>query len=77
VNAFIVQVYSSGFPFRNDGRVRTASGWTLVVRMQLACDLVVRSRSTSEVRIPPDDFPTISIGYKETECVQFLLDVAR
>jgi hypothetical protein len=41
VNAFIVQVYSAGFPFRNDGRVRTASGWTLVVRMQLACDLVV------------------------------------
>jgi len=41
VNAFIVQVCSAGFPFRNDGRVRTASGWTLVVRMQLACDLVV------------------------------------
>jgi hypothetical protein len=41
VNVFIVQVYSAGFPFRNDGRVRTASGWTLVVRMQLACDLVV------------------------------------
>jgi hypothetical protein len=41
VNAFIVQVYSADFPFRNDGRVRTAFGWTLVVRMQLACDLVV------------------------------------